>query len=103
MESPNAKLERQIARDFFEYAVIFSVDRGDSESFQRYLSSLRPFYTMRYPDLPDSELICTILGLNLLHLLVENKLASFHSEVAQYIKMIHFYLSFKVLKLTFYK
>ena len=81
VNSPSAKLERQIARDFFEYAVVFSVDCGDSESFQRYLSSLRPFYTMRYPDLPDSELICTILGLNLLHLLVENKLASFHSEV----------------------
>ena len=31
--------------------------------------------------LPDSELRGPILGLNLLYLLVENRLAEFHSEV----------------------
>jgi len=39
--------EKSVARDFYEYAVIFSIDLEDKVSFQRYLSSLRPIYTIK--------------------------------------------------------
>jgi hypothetical protein len=35
-------------------------------------------------DAPETEIMCTILGLNLLYLLVENRLADFHCEVRGY-------------------
>ena len=38
---------RKILSDFFEYAVLFSVDNADDDSFQKYMSSLRPLYTIR--------------------------------------------------------
>jgi len=67
---------------FFECAVLFSVDCNDKESFQRYMSSLRPLYTMQSDqDAISSELKCIILGINLLNLLVENKLSEFHCEL----------------------
>ena len=100
-ETVNGIAERSVARDFLEYAVIFSIQSNDKESFQRYLSSLRPYYTSHRWDedpkyflhklkmfahknssgLAESEQMYTILGLNLLYLLVENKLVEFHSEV----------------------
>lgn len=41
----NAQAEQAIARETLEYAVILSIKSGDKSSFQRYLSSLRPYYT----------------------------------------------------------
>lgn len=141
----NAQAEQAIARETLEYAVILSIKSGDKSSFQRYLSSLRPYYTasrwahnrddginavifassfmanVYFPtpffhfdstpftktiilllwyasqfgieivtillydrDAPETEIMCTILGLNLLYLLVENRLADFHCEVSGY-------------------
>lgn len=73
-------IEKQITRDFYECAVIFSVDRADAESFERYVECLRPIYASERQWF-DSDLMSTIIGLNLLHLLVEDKLPQFHCEL----------------------
>lgn len=45
LETPEAASERALACEIFEYGVIFSVNTGDKDAFQRYLLSLRPYYT----------------------------------------------------------
>ena len=44
-ESPNAEQERAFAKEALELAVLLSVNVGDKESFQKYVSCLRPYYT----------------------------------------------------------
>ena len=79
---PNADVETAIAKEILEYAVILSIKAGDKSSFQRYMGSLRPYYTAeRTTGSATSDIEYTILGLNLLYLLVENRLADFHCEV----------------------
>ena len=45
IESANAAAERKFAREVYEYAAILSINMEDKESFQRYIASLRPYYT----------------------------------------------------------
>jgi hypothetical protein len=45
LPTPNAEAECILARDTFEYAVILAIKLGDKELFQRYMSSLRSYYT----------------------------------------------------------
>ena len=44
-DSPNAEQERAFAKEALELAVLLSVNVGDKESFQKYVSCLRPYYT----------------------------------------------------------
>mmetsp|Transcript_25423 Transcript_25423/g.25669 ORF Transcript_25423/g.25669 Transcript_25423/m.25669 type:complete len:264 (+) Transcript_25423:197-988(+) len=81
IESASAEKERAVAREILEYAVILSIKTKDKEGFQRNLSSLRPYYTGYGPTVSESELKYPIIGLNLLYLLVENRLADFHCEL----------------------
>ncbi len=46
-ETPNAVAERTLARNIFEYAVILSISLGDKESFQRQMSTLRPYQSLQ--------------------------------------------------------
>ena len=83
---PTADAETAVAKEVLEYAVILSIKAGDKNSFQRYMASLRPYYTAARTlgvDLRSgpNDIAYTILGLNLLYLLVENRLADFHCEV----------------------
>lgn len=82
---PNAEMETELAKEILEYAIILSIKAGDKSSFQRYMASLRPYYTAARSTTPagtnTSDIVYTILGLNLLYLLVENRLADFHCEV----------------------
>ncbi len=82
LNTQNAEAERILAREFFEYAVIYSIQTSDKDSFQRYVSSLRPYYIGYCASISESDMKYTIIGLNLLFLLVENRLADFHSEVS---------------------
>ena len=45
IETPNAEAERVVARTMYEYAVILAVRENDQYAFQRYVSSLRPYYS----------------------------------------------------------
>ena len=81
---PNAEVETALAKEILEYAIILSIKAGDKSSFQRYMASLRPYYTAARATTAGnntSDIVYTILGLNLLYLLVENRLADFHCEV----------------------
>jgi len=81
LDTESAELERALAREILEYAVLLSIKTQNKESFQRNLSSLRPYYTGYGPSISESESKYSILGLNLLYLLVENRLADFHCEL----------------------
>ncbi|KAJ8046009.1 26S proteasome non-ATPase regulatory subunit 8 [Holothuria leucospilota] len=93
---PN-KRELIIARDILEIGVQWSVLKGDIESFQRYMAQLKPYYfdyrLVNYQwrnifvdfrcmeELPESSYKYQLLGLNLLRLLAQNRLAEFHTEL----------------------
>lgn len=79
-EYENAITERGLALEVYEYAVIYSVKCGDKDSFQRFMSCLRPYYA-DCDCLNKSSNKTTILGLKLLYLLVENRLSEFHCEI----------------------
>lgn len=81
LETPNAAAERTLARDVYEHAVVLAIKNSDKFSFQSYMSILSPYYTTLSGSLPPSNLECSIVGLHLLYLLVENQLSEFHSKL----------------------
>jgi len=80
-ETQNALAERVFAREVYEQSVVLAIISSNKEAFQKYLSALRPYYTGFQPEVSESENKYTILGLNLLYLIVENRLADYHSEL----------------------
>ncbi|KAL5699857.1 26S proteasome non-ATPase regulatory subunit 8 A [Ranunculus cassubicifolius] len=80
-ESPNAAQELTIARDIYENAVFFSVKAEDQDAFERDFYQLKPYYTDIGGRIPASPQEYPILGLNLLRLLVQNRIAEFHTEL----------------------
>lgn len=63
-----------------EMGVLLSVAAEDLKDFERNVSQLKSYYS--FPSSKsDPKKKCHILGLNLMHLLVENKLAEFHAEL----------------------
>ncbi|WOK93386.1 26S proteasome non-ATPase regulatory subunit [Canna indica] len=80
-ETPNAVQELTIARDIYEHAVVFSVKTEDQDAFERDFFQLKPYYTDTSGIIPPSAQEYPILGLNLLRLLVQNRIAEFHTEL----------------------
>lgn len=80
-ESPTAIHELTLARDIFEHAVVLSVKAEDQDAFERDFSQLKPYYTDTRGLIPPSAQEYPILGLNLLRLLVQNRIAEFHTEL----------------------
>ena len=70
VETPTASAERLAAREVLELAVFLSIKNEDSSSFARSVASLRPYYE-KGMGLTKSESENTVLGLNLLYLLVD--------------------------------
>uniref|UniRef100_A0A7N0R9H5 PCI domain-containing protein n=1 Tax=Kalanchoe fedtschenkoi TaxID=63787 RepID=A0A7N0R9H5_KALFE len=79
--TPNAVQELTTARDIYEHAVVLSVKIEDQEAFERDFFQLKPYYTDVGGRLPPSPQEYPILGLNLLRLLVQNRIAEFHTEL----------------------
>ncbi|GFS38067.1 regulatory particle non-ATPase 12A [Actinidia rufa] len=71
----------QMGWDIYEYAVVFSVKIEDQDTFERDFFQLKPYYTDARGRLPPSPQEYPILGLNLLRLLVQNRIAEFHTEL----------------------
>lgn len=69
--------ERQLALEVYEMAVFLSILNKDKQTFERSVATLRGYYSAGMTSANHS----TILGLQLLFLLVENKLAEFHCEL----------------------
>ncbi|XP_031131347.1 26S proteasome non-ATPase regulatory subunit 8 homolog A-like [Ipomoea triloba] len=80
-ETPNAVHELTIARDIYEHAVVLAVKMEDQDAFERDFFQLKPYYTDARNRLPPSPQEYPILGLNLLRLLVQNRIAEFHTEL----------------------
>ena len=71
-----------------ELGVLLSVADHNMDSFARNMSQLKPYYIMSEMNNNVSGISygisthkCLILGLNLMYLLVENRLSEFHSEL----------------------
>ena len=81
-----------LAANALELGVLLSVADDDLEAFARNISQLKPYYaalSARGGDLTSTtttastatERKCHVLGLNLMHLLVDNRLSEFHAEL----------------------
>nr|AFK44112.1 unknown [Lotus japonicus] len=79
--TPNAVHELTITRDIYEHAVVLSVKTEDQDAFERDFFQLKPYYTDASNRISPSPQEYPILGLNLLRLLVQNRIAEFHTEL----------------------
>ncbi|MBA0737518.1 hypothetical protein Gogos_010977 [Gossypium gossypioides] len=80
--TPNSVNEVLLAREIYEHAVVLSVKIEDQDAFERDFFQLKPYYTDAGSSrLPPSQQEYLILGLNLLRLLVQNRIAEFHTEL----------------------
>jgi len=70
-----------IARDVLEIGAQWSVEKKDIPSFERYMSQLKCYYFDYRGILPESPYVYQLLGLNLMCLLAQNRLAEFHTEL----------------------
>lgn len=75
--SPDVKDQCKVATEVLELGVLFTVADGDLDAFARNVAQLKPYYSM----LGSTPRKCHILGLNLMHLLVDNRLSEFHAEL----------------------
>ena len=80
-DSATVKKQLTIARDAYEQGVLLAVLKSDIPAFQRNYAQLRPFYLDYARLLPPSQNQANITALHLLHLLAQNALADFHSEL----------------------
>ncbi|XP_028113996.1 26S proteasome non-ATPase regulatory subunit 8 homolog A-like [Camellia sinensis] len=74
-ETPNAVHELTLSNN------VLSVKIEDQDAFERDFFQLKPYYTDAHGRLPPSPQEYPILGLNLLRLLVQNRIAEFHTEL----------------------
>lgn len=78
-----------LAANALELGILLSVADDDLEAFARNMSQLKPYYTALSARSGDETLTttsiterkCHVLGLNLMHLLVDNRLSEFHAEL----------------------
>ncbi|RLM75016.1 hypothetical protein C2845_PM15G21650 [Panicum miliaceum] len=80
-KTPNAVEELKIARAIYENAVILSLKIKDCEAFERNFCQLKEFYINTCGIIAPSPDEYPFLGLNLLRLLAENRIAEFHTEL----------------------
>ena len=73
--------ELVLARNTLEIGALWSVEKRDIPSFQRYVAQLKCYYFDYGSLLPESPYKYQILGLNLLSLLAQNRVAEFHTEL----------------------
>ncbi len=82
--SQSEKLDEReliLARNTLEIGALWSIQNQDIPSFQRYVTQLKCYYFDYGSLLKDSPFHYQILGLNLLSLLAQNRLAEFHTEM----------------------
>ncbi|CAN8032134.1 unnamed protein product [Ixodes persulcatus] len=75
------KRELLVARDILEIGAQWSIATRDIPSFERYMAQLKCYYLDYQNDLPESAYKYQLLGLNLLCLLAQNRVAEFHTEL----------------------
>jgi len=82
-DKEKGEINREIflARQILEYATLLSLKLGDVSAFERSMTQLKTYYSDYGPYLPESPHRYPILGVYLLHLLAENKIGEFHTEL----------------------
>lgn len=80
-QSKVTKQELLFARKVLEIGVLWSVTVEDLVSFERYMALLKCYYLDYKQSIVESDLKYEILGLNLLFLLSQNRIADFHTEL----------------------
>merc|ERR1711962_790823 len=70
-----------LARDVLEIGALWSILKKDIPSFERYMAQLKCYYFDYKDELPESPYVYQLLGLNLMCLLAQNRLAEFHTEL----------------------
>jgi 26S proteasome regulatory subunit N12 len=77
LDLPPSSEQAALATNALEFGVLLTVASGDLEAFSRNFAQLKPNYAQGSP----SERKAHMLGLNLMFLLVENRLSEFHAEL----------------------
>ncbi|KAI0321853.1 proteasome 26S subunit [Amylostereum chailletii] len=70
-----------VAREILEIGAFWSIRTKDVPSFDRYFSQLQTFYNDLSSILPTSPREFPIRGLNLIRLLIQNRIADFHTTL----------------------
>ncbi|XP_070805469.1 26S proteasome non-ATPase regulatory subunit 8 [Pituophis catenifer annectens] len=84
LPTTGTKLTKQqliLARDILEIGAQWSILKKDIPSFERYMAQLKCYYFDYKDELPESAYKHQLLGLNLLFLLSQNRVAEFHTEL----------------------
>lgn len=76
-----SKQELLLARDILEIGVQWSIASNNIPSFERYMAQLKCYYFDYNSCLSESAFKYQLLGLNLLFLLSQNRVAEFHTEL----------------------
>lgn len=80
--SPTRVEELMLAREVLEIGALVSARAKDLSQFEHYFNQLQLYYSdVAAKDLPVSPRYMMILGLNLVRLLVESRIAQFHTEL----------------------
>jgi 26S proteasome regulatory subunit N12 len=80
-DSQASQQELIVARDTLEIGAEHSVMVKNIQSFERYISQLKCYYYDYKNMIPESPNKYKLLGLNLLYLLSQNRVAEFHTEL----------------------
>ncbi|VDO50052.1 unnamed protein product [Schistosoma margrebowiei] len=80
-ESEASRRELLVARSTLEIAAMLCSEKQDIPAFEHYMSQLKCYYYDYKGNLPDSPYKYELLGLNLLFLLSQRRLADFHVEL----------------------
>ncbi|VDB97002.1 unnamed protein product [Peniophora sp. CBMAI 1063] len=75
------KEDLKVTRDILEIGAYWSIRTKDVPSFDRYFSQLQTFYDDFSSILPPSQREFPIRGLNLIRLLIQNRIADFHTTL----------------------
>lgn len=70
-----------LARDVYEVAALLSVKLEDEIAFERHVAQVKTYYVDYVGLIPQSKRQDLILGLNLMRLMAQNRIAEFHTEL----------------------
>lgn len=79
--SPTAQQELLLARDVYEHAVLLALKSQSEAALESSFTQLKTFYADTRSVLPAAPQQWMFAGLNLLRLLVANRIAEFHTEL----------------------
>jgi len=76
---PGSQSHTEVGVEGMEIGILMMVEDGDLDSFARNVAQIKPMYAVLGTSTTPRK--CHILGLNLMNLLVDNRLSEFHAEL----------------------